>query len=264
MKCAEGLLVKKEEIIYDLFGKYEFHLDLKRGDLESSFYYFLPERYESETQRYIKDHLKPGMTAVDIGAHMGFFSILMADCVGARGSVYSFEPEEMNFKKLQMNLSSNRLTWVTPFHTALSDRSGNRKLMIHANSSGNYLDLAENAMPQNPGQATQDVSTMMLDEFMENQKLNEVDLIKIDAEKSEALILHGGKRTLESGAARRIICEAHTTKIDKTDEVRAIFYSYGCRSAVLNSKLSRKPYLSELKPDEPIYGLQNLIFEKKP
>ena len=89
------------------------------------------------------------------------------------------------------------------------------------------------------------------------------DLIKMDAEGSEILILRGGRKTLPSGKVQRIICEVESSKPDKIDEVRSLFYSYGYRSYILNTRLSLRKCLSELKPEEPVIGVQNLVFERK-
>ena len=264
MKLAERFLDKREQASVNLFGRYPFLLDLGRGDLESSFYYFIPEHYESETQQYIRGHVKPGMTVMDIGAHLGFFSILLADGVGPTGKVYAFEPEEKNFERLQLNLEANGFSWVSAYPMAFSDESGKQKLMLHYQySSGHFLARSvSQARIDALGHGTQEVCVTTLDEVMENQNLRRIDLIKIDAEGSEALILRGGQKMLSSGAARHLICEVHSSTPDKADEVRLVLYGYGYRSYVLNSKLSGRDYLSELKPEEPVLGLQNLVFKK--
>lgn len=263
MKLAEKYLDKQDDVHLNLFGRYRFLLDLRRGDLESSFYYFLPELYEPETQRYICDHIRPGMTVLDIGAHVGFFSLLLADRVQASGKVYSFEPETINFERLRLNLESNKLSWVSPFQMAMSDELGTQKLLYHRNTSGNFLANTANFIRiKRDTHGSQEVGVTTLDEFTENQNLRRVDLIKMDAEGSEIHILRGGQKMLSSGIVHRIICEVQSSVPDKEDPVRGLFYAYGYRSYILNTNLSKRKYLSELKPAEPVTGLQNLVFER--
>ena len=107
------------------------------------------------------------------------------------------------------------------------------------------------------------IQTVTLDDFVAEKQIKNIDLIKMDAERSEDLILKGAHKTLSSGIVPRIICEIPSSaKPLLGDKVRNIFYSYGYRSYILNTMLSRKKYLSELKRDEPVVGLQNLLFKK--
>lgn len=257
MKLMENMLDRKE-CVSDLCGQYRFLLDLSKRDLESTFYYFMPEQYEAGTQRYLRQTLKPGMTTIDIGAHIGLYALLLAQCVGPTGKVYSFEPDLENFSRLKKNIELNQLHQVIPFQVALSDATGSSYLTHNEHSTGHALKRE----PETGGQVVQ---TVTLDDFIEKQRLGKIELIKIDAEGSEDLVLAGGRRLLSGNGVSEIICEIHsshnTSKVGQ-DRVRKIFYSYGFRSYVLDPSLSRKAYLAELLPDEPVKGLQNLLFKK--
>lgn len=261
MKLAEKYL-RKTEMRVNLFGRYHFSLDLNRGDLESSFFYFLPELYEPETQRYIRDHIKPGMTGMDIGAHVGFFSLLMADRVTASGKVYSFEPEEKNFKRLSLNLESNHFAWAEPYHAALAEKSGSEKLFLHATNTGNFLASALAPPVQTDLTQFQDVNVTSLDDFIDEHQLEKIDLMKIDAEGSESGILAGAHKTFSSGIVSRVICEVQKPPAGGLDPVRYFFYSFGYRSFFLNPKISGSPYMTEFKAGDPVRGRQNVVFEK--
>ena len=63
--------------------------------------------YEQGTRRCIFEMLKPGMTFVDIGAHVGLFSVPAASCVGPSGRVFAFEPDPSNRQLLEANIESN-------------------------------------------------------------------------------------------------------------------------------------------------------------
>lgn len=265
MMFLEKLLERKEQLIFDLFGKYKFSLNLNHHDLESSFYYFIPERYEHKTQRYIKETVHKNMLTIDIGAHLGLFTILLADRVGPSGKVYSFEPGSENYKQLKLNLELNQLSQAVPINRALSHVSAHTHLILNERSNaGHFLEEINNRHRASQKQLSEEIETITLDEFVEDEKIKKIDLIKMDAERSEDLILEGAKRTLASGMIDRIICEipSSTKIIMGKDTVRHIFYSYGYRSYILNTVLSRKAYLSELKPEEPVTGLQNLLFQK--
>jgi FkbM family methyltransferase len=86
--------------------------------------------YESGTARVIKSLLAPGDVFADIGAHIGFFSVLAAGCVGAGGRVLSFEPAPRTRERLNQNIALNRLTNVTVFEEALGGQSAQTSLSI--------------------------------------------------------------------------------------------------------------------------------------
>lgn len=268
MMLLEKMLERREQLIDDLFGKYKILLNLNHHDLESSFYYFIPERYEHETQRYIKEVVGENMLTMDVGAHLGLFTILLADRVGPNGKVYSFEPATRNYDRLTLNLNLNQLPQVVPIKMGLSQASGRARLILNERSSaGDFLEEVSirNNAALSPAVLTEEVQTITLDQFVNEHQIGKIDLIKIDAERSEDLILEGAKKTLSSGIAVRIICEINSSHSKVTvgqDRVRNVFYAYGYRSYILNTMLSHRKYLSELKPNEPVVGLQNLLFQK--
>lgn len=265
MMFCESLLDRKREIVTGLFGRYKLSLNLAERGLQSSFYYFLPEYYELETQWYIRQFVGPAMITIDVGAHVGLLSLLLAYQVGPRGKVYSFEPELKNFSSLKRNVELNDLTWVHPFQMALSNKTGEDVLVINVSDASPALKgaLGNHLRPADVSRQT--VQTITLDDFVEQEKINRIDLIKIDAEQSEHLVLEGAKRSFEKGIISEAICEIHSTNKQHPagrDSVRKAFYAYGYKSFVLNPALSKKNFLAELFPDEPVQGLQNLVFRK--
>ena len=253
----------EKEVIDDFCGSRLLSLDLADDGLQSSFYYFLPEYYEFETQRYIREYLKPGMAAFDVGAHHGLLTILMADCVGKEGEVYSFEPERKNFMSLKQNIELNNFTWVHPMQFALSNKNGEGELISF--DAGSTLVSVQADISQFSEASRESVQMITLDDFVEREKISRIDLIKIDAEGGEHLILEGAKRCFSTGVITQVICEIHSshkTHAVGHDKIRKIFYDYGYKSYVLNPTLAKKEYLSELSPSESVMGLQNLLFRK--
>lgn len=265
MMFCESLLDRRREVVRAPFGNYKLYLNLRERGLQSSFYYFLPEYYELETQRYIREFVRPGMITVDVGAHVGLLTLLLAYQVGPRGKVYSFEPELKNFSSLQRNLELNHLTWVHPFRRALSNQTGEDLLVINLSDANAALRKALGGCERPADISQERVQTMTLDDFVEREGIEKIDLIKIDAEQGELLVLEGGQRTFGRGIVSEAICEIHSSHKEHTagrDRVRKAFYANGYKSFVLNSRLSKKDFLEELFPNEPVQGLQNILFRK--
>ena len=83
--------------------------------------YSLSGRYE---RRLVSSILKPGMTAVDIGANIGFYSMLMAARVGGTGRVVAFEPDADNFRLLEKNILENDIHNVHAEMMAVAGQTG--------------------------------------------------------------------------------------------------------------------------------------------
>ncbi|MGB2661788.1 MAG: FkbM family methyltransferase [Candidatus Omnitrophota bacterium] len=254
MKFAENLLFPCNEVITDLHGKFYFKLELSEKGLQSSFYYFLPNYYEVGTQRYLKEFVKPNMIVIDIGAHMGFYTLLFASLVGQGGKAYSFEPAKRNFIHLKENVAINDIYCVKLFQLALSNKEGIVPLYLHpTENTGHSLINNEKA-----GLSVEEVQTTTLDNFIEQENIKNIDLIKIDAEGAEYSILKGAGKMLSGDNPPCIICEMPSTKdTGKGNNVREILYSHGYKSYCLEGG-----YLCELDKKEPIEGLQNILYVK--
>jgi FkbM family methyltransferase len=95
-------------------------------------------RYEEATSAFMERTIKPGDTVIDVGAHVGYFSLLMAALVGPSGRVLAFEPNPENYQRLLSHLAINGLTNVTPFHMAVGDKCGVVDLWINKDNDGGH------------------------------------------------------------------------------------------------------------------------------
>ncbi len=245
-----------------LFGKYKFTMDLSLGRLQKIFF-LKADDYEADTQAAFRKLIKPGMTVFDIGANSGYFTLLMADLVGPEGRVYSFEPFPVNFNLLKTNVLFNGLENVHLFQSALSDRRGEAILHINpVNDGGHSLGDFED----NPDLAGRDkkklkelVRTETLDEFMAAQKIDHVDIMKVDVEGAETLVFAGAKKLLARRDAPILICEVGDIaqkQVGKTEKkLREELYAYGYRSYELTDPFEEF--------NKPIKGLMNVLFMKE-
>lgn len=82
--------------------------------------------WEEKTTKFIKDNLKKGDTFIDVGANVGYYTLLASELVGTKGKVYSFEPFEDNWLILSKNLGMNKIKNCVVFFAALSDIKGHK------------------------------------------------------------------------------------------------------------------------------------------
>ena len=145
--------------------------------------------FEPHMTDYYKRTIKPGMTVIDIGANIGFFTVLTSKLVGSLGKVISFEPNSENCRLILQSVNKNSFTNVQLHPLALSDKTGYSLFMTHIGSNGGLIPDTL-SMLQSPVCTV--VPTVRLDDIV-NEK---VDMIKIDVEGAEGLVLKGGLELL--------------------------------------------------------------------
>lgn len=150
------------------------------------------QAYEPKLTELFKQVVMPGDVVVDIGANIGYFTLLASRLVGEQGRVYAFEPAPENFALLSKSLTANGSRNVRAFQKAVSNNRGSAKLLLGEENWGSHR-IVESAAE---GQLVE-VEITSLDEFFGNghQKL---DVVKMDAEGSEARILQGASRVLKT------------------------------------------------------------------
>lgn len=152
-------------------------------------------------QRLILDQiLTPGITVVDVGANIGFYTCLFARKVGPQGRVIAVEPTPASFVTLQENVARNGCQQRVECHQcALSDREGHAALNVYDKGQDVYNTLGSfNALAAGSPVATVDVPTARLDRLLENKSLDNGCFIKIDVEGFEYQVLSGAVDHLRS------------------------------------------------------------------
>ena len=162
------------------------------------------DRYEKGTTELFRQLLKPGMIVVDVGANVGYFSLLSAELVGSSGKVYAFEPEPGNNGVLQKNIEINSLSNIQVEEMAVSDNSGVADLYLSELDSGSHSLFGDAA--RGIRKAVQ-VTTTTLDAFLESEGWPNVDLVKIDVEGAELGVLNGMERLMERSPDLKLIIE---------------------------------------------------------
>jgi FkbM family methyltransferase len=150
-------------------------------------YNILPRR-ETDVDDYIRGHLHPGDAFVDVGANAGYYSVVAAKIVGPRGSVLAVEPVPQTFELLRENLTLNGLVNVT----AVRKACWNARASLTMTLPGEYYGLASLSTPR-PG-ARIPVETCPLDDLTAD--LPSIQVLKVDAERSELQVLEGAANTL--------------------------------------------------------------------
>ena len=150
--------------------------------------------YEPGVVQGLEELIQPGWTAVDVGANIGYFTLLMADRVGPQGKVIAFEPLAENFRILQENIQLNGHTNVVAENLALMSRT--ERIELRSATPGAITWVASVRIDQNSAVESQGVEAVTLDEYVQQKGIAKVDFLKIDVEGAEASVLEGAANVL--------------------------------------------------------------------
>lgn len=163
--------------------------------------------YEPDLQAALAQLVQPGWVAYDIGAHIGYISLLLARAVGPDGRVFAFEPLPANLERLRANLALNpQLENLEMIPAAASDHSGTARFLLH--ESGEMGKAAGSAGRQAEYHGELEVPALALDDFVYTQGNPAPQLIKLDIEGGEVLALPGLRRLLAE-ARPLVLLELH-------------------------------------------------------
>ena len=153
--------------------------------------YAVRETYEPELT-YLGRFVSAGNVVVDAGASCGIYTLAASKLVMDSGRVFSFEPGAESFSVLKRNVELNGLRNVRPFPVALSDTEGKARLHHHPHGP-NSFSLGAHADWSGSFEETE---TTSLDRVAEQERIDRVDLLKMDVEGAEELVLRGARSLL--------------------------------------------------------------------
>jgi FkbM family methyltransferase len=165
---------------------------------------------ESSVQEAMRRHLGEGDVFFDIGANLGFFSLLGARYVGLEGRVYAFEPAPDNVTAIRQNAWVNGMYNIQVIQAAVSDAGGRGQLQVVEDQSWSKLaEYGEHPLTEQ----VLEVDLVSVDEVVESGKAPPPRLVKIDVEGAELAVIEGMRRTMEAHRPA-IVCELHDTHAD--------------------------------------------------
>jgi FkbM family methyltransferase len=170
-------------------------LELQFTDISAFPMYF--GNYEEEETRKIVKHVKPDMTAFDIGANIGYFTLLMAQLVGPNGCVFAFEPNPIMYSQLKSNIAINPQLEdgrIRAFPVALGKEKGLSSFfcpILGHEGVGGLKDVQ-----RAPVNKIINVDVETLDNFTMKHNVKRLDFLKIDVEGGEYDVFKGSEYVL--------------------------------------------------------------------
>ena len=190
-----------------------------KGPMRTAFRGFIRSSgKEKLTTRLFKQAVRDGYTVVDIGANIGYFTLLSAGLVGKEGKVYAFEPEPRNYNMVLKNIALNGYDNVVPVQKAVSNVAGMVKLYLSKIDVGAHTLREHHDHPQFDerqfGEFVE-VESVTLDGFFEGKE-HPIDVIKMDCEGSEMAVLLGMERIIRENKNLKMFIEFYPSAIKET------------------------------------------------
>ena len=206
---------------------------------------YFSSNYEKENYDYLKKQIKQRDHVIDIGAHIGLFSVVCSQLVGKEGKVICFEPTPGTFKLLQQTLELNHCENVIPVQAAVSSKDGEATFYISTENEGNNSNslVGNNTLQKMEGYR---VKLKTIDSVVAEYKINP-SLIKIDVEGAELDTLQGGLKTFLSLKPKVILGlhpDAVKRKGDSLEAIWDLLMSRPCKVELDGKEMSKEDFCS--------------------
>ena len=199
-------------------------LDIKSRD-ES--YIYTNGYWEKNVTALIRQICQKGDVVFDVGANIGYYTLITADLVGQEGMVYAFEPCPRNIRILESNVRQNHFGNISVETTALGERSETMHMYfpddVQFGAGGFFKDRRY--------LVRQKVQVTTLDDFIKQRDITRIDFLKMDIEGGEVFALRGMKETLKHKIITNAFIDIHNTILShsgyKPQDIKKCLVDYG-------------------------------------
>lgn len=207
---TKGIQVEENYMAYKKIGNHVFYFDMNDRVLAETF--SKDEIYEKSTTKAIKKLIKSGMNVINIGANIGYYTVLIAQQISPTGKIFTFEPFPSNVRFLQKNVEVNDCKNVEIISKAVSNKTQKANLWLKDSGTQHFVSSRELSDFNKI-----EIETITIDDFLSEKNIK-IDFVLIDAEGSEKYVLEGMEKTLQANPDLEIITEynPHTLELAGT------------------------------------------------
>ena len=189
-------------------ARLSFRTDFSQAIAKTLFFYGY---YEQNVTSVLLRMLNSGQSVIDVGAHLGYWTMHMASAVGERGRVISFEPNPRMYGELAVNVAMNGFNNVHTVCAAAAEQSGHRAFYSRSMERSVVGSLV--AHDEATGGTTFDVKTVSIDAYCDEQRLDKIDILKMDIEGGELMAIPGMSAGIAAGRYCRVLLELHPKQL---------------------------------------------------
>lgn len=172
-----------------------YNLELLPNDDGISTELALFNTHEPLNTQLFTQNLKEGMVCFDIGANIGYYTLLESKIVGDSGKIIAIEPSPVNFSQLQKNIQNEKVKNVELYQMAGGDQNGTLKFLLDPHSNLSRI-ISKEESEKISGNII-DVPVKKLDSFLDELSIKSLDLLRMDVEGYEFNILEGMKNSIK-------------------------------------------------------------------
>ncbi|UCB43081.1 MAG: FkbM family methyltransferase [Dehalococcoidales bacterium] len=167
--------------------------------------------HEPLTTEIFRKNIRKGNIMLDIGANIGYFTLIAASLVGNEGKVFAFEPNPSAFDILRKNVEANGYENVVLVPKAVSDTSGKVRLFLEKDANMRWSSIYD--IHESSGSL--EVDTIAIDDFLATSYDGAVDFIKLDIEGAELAALRGMAGLVKKGGELKIVAEFRPSLLER-------------------------------------------------
>jgi len=193
--------------------------------------------YEFRETRILRQYLRDGDVFIDVGANLGWFTLVAASIVGTKGKVIAFEPSSSIYAHLKKNVEINLFDNIKLEKLALSDKNGTVKFQINSNEN---RGLGSIVLTENVDKVVEieKVKTLKFDDYYQDCNLDKIRFMKIDVEGAEMMVLQGMSGILQNKACDYLMVEVSDDRLreigSSSADVLTLLRDYGYRLFHIN------------------------------
>ncbi len=165
--------------------------------------------YEPVETELVARLVSPGDFAIDVGANIGYYTLILAGLVGESGRVIAFEPDPQNFGLLSRNVELGGGTAVTAVNKAVWSRSGALRPYLSESDVG-----AHTVADWGDGSKSIEIEAVSLDDFFKGHA-GDIDFMKVDVEGAEAAVIQGMQAVLDRNPGLRVLTELNVLALER-------------------------------------------------
>jgi len=199
MKSLENFVISNAKTDFVNIDGHKMYLDSK-----DSLNLSIQDSYEKLESDLVKQEVKNEDVVLDVGANIGYYTLLLAKLVGTKGKVFAFEPAPDNFFLLEKNISLNGYKNVVLENLALSNSNGHVDLYLSDESMGWHRIYPSKFCSNNHVK----VEMIRLDDYFKNENIRDtISFIKMDVEGAEFGVLKGMTTILKNNKKLTLLLE---------------------------------------------------------
>lgn len=200
-----GNTSRRKNVISDVF----IDLDISKKTQFLQYHYDYELHLKSSFQKIIQ----AGDTVIDVGAHIGYWTLFFSAMAGSNGKVHAFEPHPENFFRLQSNIKKNKRKNCYINNCGISGSTGRGNLVINLQNDGGHYVSCNNDGEDN----CEEVKLISLDDYANEHSLQKVKLVKVDVEGLEWEVLNGMRGMLQNRLMKPeyVVVEISPNEVEK-------------------------------------------------